>query len=88
MLGSADFHRDDGYRSRPEERRLERVCQVVALLASIVFALAAFWELADTFSAGHYAASSAACTAGENMWRWGILAPVAHYTLRPPSPSE
>ena len=88
MLGSPDSYRDDGYRPRPEEHRLEFVCKIVALLASTGFALAAFWELADSFSAGHYAASSAACTAGENMWRWGILAPVVHHTLRPPLPSE
>jgi Dolichyl-phosphate-mannose-protein mannosyltransferase len=90
MLGGCKrgFSRDDELGSRPEQRGLERVCQVLALLVSSGFALAAFWELADTFSAGHYASASAVCTSGENMWRWGILAPVPHHTLRPPLPSE
>ncbi len=88
MIGRDHFHRDDGFRSRPDERDLERLCQVVAVMASIGFALAAFWELADTFSAGHFAASSAVCTAAENMWQWGILMPVPHHTLRAPFPSE
>ncbi|HEX3773899.1 MAG TPA: glycosyltransferase family 39 protein [Polyangiaceae bacterium] len=80
--------RDDGFRARPEERALERSCLAIALVASLFFAVCAFWELGDTFSAGHYAASSAVCTSGENMWTWGILAPVPHYTLHPPAPSE
>jgi len=80
--------RDDGYRAPPDERTLELVCKGVALVASVVFAACSFWELADTFSAGHFAASSAVCTAGENMWQWGILAPVTHHTLRAPVPSE
>ncbi|MEI9952364.1 MAG: glycosyltransferase family 39 protein [Pseudomonadota bacterium] len=70
------------------DRRLERVCQAVALLASVGFALAAFWELGDTFSAGHFAAASAVCTAGENMWHWGIAGPVPHALAQPPTPSE
>jgi len=82
------FTRDDGYCALPAERTLERVCGLVALVASIGFAAGACWELADTFSAGHFAASSAACTAGENMWQWGIFGPVAHHTLRPPLASE
>jgi hypothetical protein len=80
--------RDDGFRSRPEERKLERACKIVVLIVSAFFALAAFWELCDTFSAGHYASASAVCTSSENMWRWGILAPAPHNTLRPPFPSE
>jgi Dolichyl-phosphate-mannose-protein mannosyltransferase len=80
--------RDDGFRPRPEERGLERACKIVVLVVSAFFALAAFWELADTFSAGHYASASAVCTSAENMWRWGILAPAPHNTLRPPIPSE
>jgi hypothetical protein len=90
MSGSEQrgFPRDDGFRARPEERRLERACEIIALFVSVAFAAAAFWELGDSFSAGHYAASSAVCTGAENMWQWGILAPVAHHTLRPPVPSE
>ncbi|MEI9937458.1 MAG: glycosyltransferase family 39 protein [Pseudomonadota bacterium] len=68
--------------------RLERVCQAVAALASVGFALAAFWELGDTFGAGHFAAASAVCTAGENMWHWGIAGPVTHALDHGPTPSE
>ncbi len=68
--------------------RLERVCQAVAVLASAGFALAAFWELGDAFGAGHFAAASAVCTAGENMWQWGIPGPVIHALSQPPAPSE
>src|SRR6188768_2772221 len=68
--------------------RLSRVCQAVALLASFGFALAACWELADTFGAGHYAAASAVCTAAENMWQWGVLAPAVHALAGPPVASE
>ena len=82
------FARDDGYHARADERALERVSEIVALLASVVFAACAFWELADPFSAGHFAASSSVCTAGENMWQWGTLAPVTHHTLRAPVASE
>lgn len=70
------------------DRRLTRVCQGVATLASVGFAVAAFWELADSFAAGHFAAASAVCTAGENMWRWGVAAPVTHQLSQPPAPSE
>ncbi|HEY4103351.1 MAG TPA: glycosyltransferase family 39 protein [Polyangiaceae bacterium] len=80
--------RDDGWKARPELRTLERVCLIVAAVASLFFAVCAFWELGDTFSAGHYAASSAVCTSAENMWHWGILAPVPRHTLLPPAPSE
>jgi len=70
------------------DRRLERVCQAVAALASVGFAAAAFWELADTFAAGHFAAASAVCTAAENMWRWGVAAPVTHALAQAPAQSE
>lgn len=82
------FSRDRGYGARPAEPGLERVCRAIALVISVAFALAAFWELADPFSAGHFASSSAVCTSAENMWRWGILAPVPHQTLGQPLPSE
>jgi len=70
------------------DRRLERVCQAVAVLASLGFALAAFWELGDRFAAGHFAAASAVCTAGENMWRWGIAGPVIHQLGEAPASNE
>jgi len=69
-------------------RRLSRVCQAVAGLASFGFALAAFWELGDTFAAGHFAAASAVCTAGENIWRWGLAGPVTHALAQAPMPNE
>ncbi|MEP7052175.1 MAG: glycosyltransferase family 39 protein [Pseudomonadota bacterium] len=67
---------------------LERVCQALTVLISVGFALAAFWELADTFGAGHFASSSAVCTGAENMWRWGVLGPVTHQLGRAPLPSD
>jgi len=70
------------------ERRLLRLCQASAVLASVGFALAAFWELGDSFGAGHFAAASAVCTAGENMWQWGVAGPVVHALGQPPAPSD
>jgi hypothetical protein len=70
------------------DRRLLRLCQASAALASVGFALAALWELGDTFGAGHFAAASAVCTAGENMWHWGLGAPVIHELSQAPAPSE
>src|SRR6478752_1276260 len=69
-------------------RPLERLCQACAVLASVGFALAAFWELGDRFAAGHFAAASAVCTAGENMWRWGIAGPVIHQLGEAPASNE
>jgi hypothetical protein len=68
--------------------RLERACQALAALISVGFALAAFWELGDTFSAGHFASASAVCTSSENMWRWGVLGPIPHHLLGAPLPSD
>ncbi|HEX7451774.1 MAG TPA: glycosyltransferase family 39 protein, partial [Polyangiaceae bacterium] len=68
--------------------RLERACQALAVLVSVGFAVAAFWELGDTFSAGHFASASAVCTSSENMWRWGVLGPIPHHLLRAPVPSD
>jgi hypothetical protein len=70
------------------DRRLERVCQAVAVLASAGFALAAFWELNDTFGAGHFAAATAVCTAAENMWQWGVAAPVTRALGQAPTASD
>ncbi len=68
--------------------RLERACQALTALVSVGFAVAAFWELGDTFSAGHFASASAVCTSSENMWRWGVLGPIPHHLLRAPVPSD
>lgn len=70
------------------EGRLERTCQAVALLAAIGFAFAAFWEIGDTFGAGHFASASAVCTGGENLFHWGILGAVPKQLFKPPLPSE
>ena len=67
---------------------IERACQAVALLASVGFALSAFWELGDTFGAGHFASSSAVCTAAENMWKWGTLGAVPHQLYQAPTPGD
>jgi dolichyl-phosphate-mannose-protein mannosyltransferase len=69
-------------------RRLLHLCRAVAVLASVGFALAAFWELNDTFGAGHFAAATAVCTAAENMWHWGVIGPVTHELSRAPAPSD
>lgn len=70
------------------DRRLLRVCRAIAILASAGFALAAFWELGDFFGAGHFAAATAVCTAAENMWHWGVAAPVAHELSQPPTSGD
>jgi len=72
----------------PAQQRWERACQAVALIASLGFALAVFWELGDTFGAGHFASASAVCTGAENMWLWGVAGPVTHVLSRPPVASE
>lgn len=69
-------------------RRLERACELSAALASVGFALAAFWELGDSFGAGHFASAAAVCTAAENMWQWGVAGPVTHALAHAPGPSE
>ncbi|HET7541052.1 MAG TPA: glycosyltransferase family 39 protein, partial [Polyangiaceae bacterium] len=69
-------------------QRLTRVCQATVVLVSFGFALAACWELGDSFGAGHYAAASAVCTAAENMWHWGVIAPAVHALAEPPAASE
>src|SRR5262245_16552616 len=68
----------------PADPRLERAARVLVVVASLWFALAAGWELAGPFAAGHYAAATAVATGGENMWRWGVFGPVPVYTLAPP----
>ncbi|HEV8245399.1 MAG TPA: glycosyltransferase family 39 protein, partial [Polyangiaceae bacterium] len=68
--------------------RVERAARVVVALVTVGFALAASWEIAGPLAAGHYAAASAVATGGENMWRWGVLAPVTHYLLAPPHDAD
>jgi len=68
--------------------RGERAALVVLALASVWFALAAIWEIGAPFGAGHYAAATAVATGGENVWRWGVLGAVPHYTLDAPQPGD
>jgi hypothetical protein len=70
------------------DARLERICRAIALVASVGFALAAGWEIADTFGAGHFASSSAVCTGGENVFRWGIVGAVPKQLFQPPAPND
>jgi hypothetical protein len=72
----------------PAEPHVERMGRAIAWVASLWFALAAFWEIAGPFGSGHVAASAAVGIAGENMFRWGILGPVTQYTLTEPPPSD
>ena len=63
----------------PADPGVERACRAVAAVASLWFALAAGWELAGPFGAGHVAASASLGIAGENMVRWNIIAPVLRW---------
>jgi 4-amino-4-deoxy-L-arabinose transferase-like glycosyltransferase len=67
---------------------LERTSRIVVALCTLWFALAAAWEIAGPFGAGHHAASTAVATAGENMWRWGLLGAVNHVQLTPPHDAD
>lgn len=66
----------------------ERAGRILALAATLLLLGVGVWEIAAPFGAGHYTAATAVLTAGENMWRWGTLAPVTHYTAGPPAPSD
>ncbi len=70
------------------DTRLEQVCRVILALSTLWFTAAAVWEIAGPFGAGHVAASASIGIAGENMFRWGILAPVLDYTLEAPPPRD
>ncbi|MFN2165266.1 MAG: ArnT family glycosyltransferase, partial [Anaerolineae bacterium] len=58
------------------------------MAATLWFGATAAWEIAGPFGAGHVASSTALGIAGENMFRWGIIAPVTHYSLTAPAPSD
>lgn len=76
-------------RGRPAaDPRVERVCRIVAIVACVGFALAAFWGIAAPFGSGHVAAVAARGVVADNMWHWGILAPVREYSLSPPVQSQ
>ncbi len=68
--------------------RVERVALAVAIVATVWMGLAAFWGIDAPFGAGHIAAIAARGTIAENMWQWGIWAPVRQYFLEQPDPSN
>lgn len=57
-------------------------------LATAWYAAVALWGFTGPIGAGHVASSTAVTMAGENMTRWGILAPVTQYTFEAPGPSQ
>jgi hypothetical protein len=65
-----------------------RAGDALAWVATLFIALVGLWEIAGPFGAGHYAASTAFSLAGENMLRWGVIAPVPSYTLGPPTAAD
>ncbi|MGC4087830.1 MAG: glycosyltransferase family 39 protein [Polyangiaceae bacterium] len=79
---------DDGV-GLPSASSLERKAgQLLALLASVWFALVAFWEIGAPFGAGHYAASTAVALGGENMLRFHTLLPVTDHPLGTPTSAD
>jgi hypothetical protein len=79
---------DDGGGLPPATRAAERAGDAAAWLAALFVALVGTWEITGPFAAGHYTASTAVVTGGENMLRWHVLAPVTSYTLGPPSQAD
>ncbi len=68
--------------------RIERVAQIVAVAASAWFALAVCWEMFGPFGNGHVTASLSMGVAGENMWKWHIIAPVLNYSFDAPTNAD
>ncbi|MBK7584834.1 MAG: glycosyltransferase family 39 protein [Myxococcales bacterium] len=67
--------------------RVELVCRVIAVLASLWFTAAVAWEMFGPIAVGHWASNAAIGIAAENMWKWKIIAPVAMYLTDPPTPA-
>lgn len=84
----AAFRFDDGEGLPAAPIVMVRAGNGVAWLATAFMAIVGLWEIGGPFGAGHYAAASAVAVAGENMLHWGIVAPVASYTLAPPAPTD
>jgi hypothetical protein len=82
------FRLDDDEGLPPAPRTLERAGVLLMLAATVLLASVGLFEIGAPFAAGHYAASSAVALAGENMWRHGVLAPVAHVVSGAPGPSD
>ncbi len=85
MPGARQFPRVNARGLPQADPRVERIGRIVAAVASLWFAAAATWEIAGPFGAGHYASSASVGIAGENIFHWGILAPVLQYTLDKPT---
>ncbi len=81
-------HFDDGSGLPPAPRAAEHAGDAAAWVATLFVALVGAWEIAGPFAAGHYTASTAMVTGGENMLRWHVLAPVPTYTAGPPGPAD
>lgn len=57
-------------------------------LATLWMLLAASWQLAAPYGAGHAAVVPARGIIAENMWTWATWEPVRTYTLTPPRPDQ
>jgi hypothetical protein len=83
MLAGIDEH------GRPAaDPRVERVARIVTIVACVFFAVAACWGMAAPFGSGHFASTAARGIVAENMWEWGILAPVREYVLTRPTQAQ
>jgi hypothetical protein len=65
-----------------------KVGRSLAAIGSIAFALAAVWEIAAPFGAGHYAASASVALGGENMLRFHTLLPIVDQPLGAPTTDD
>jgi hypothetical protein len=79
---------DDGEGLPPAEHKIVPAARAVTLLATVWIAAVSFWEIGAPFGAGHYAASTAVTTGGENMLRFGIVGAVPRYLPEPPTPAD
>jgi hypothetical protein len=83
MLARIDEH------GRPAaDPRVERVARIVTIVACVFFAIAACWGMAAPFGSGHFASTAARGVVAENMWEWGIFAPVREYVLTRPTQAQ
>jgi len=71
-----------------QDPRLDRAATWVARGATAAFVVLATWEITGPFDAGHDAATAAVGIAALNSWRWGILAPVTHFSAAPPTAGD
>ena len=79
---------DRGRGLPPATAHMTRVGSAAAWLATLFIATVGLWEIGGPFGAGHYSASTAIAIGGENLWRFGVLAPVPTYLEGAPAPSD